>query len=138
MCTRRVMAVRQPLNALHLKRVFGIKLAAMKKQRRRIVSVVAALDLTDKNNVVALFDTASVKAFKGGRRTIEQQQAARTVGVRHATRALFTFAGKTLYQVLLIYCQNTDGRNANPLKKPPWSWLSATDSTAPAGEATAN
>ena len=88
--------------------MLGIKLAAMKQQWRSIGAVVTALDFTNKNNVVALFVAAAVEAFKGCRRTIEQRQAAGTVGVCDATPALFTLAGKTLCQLLLVCGQNID------------------------------
>jgi hypothetical protein len=91
-----------------LQRMFGVKLAAVIQQRRRPRAMVAALDFTDKNDVVAFFIAATVKAFKSCRRAIEQRQAARAIGVCHVLPAVFTPAGKALCQVLLVGRQNID------------------------------
>ena len=86
-----------------------VKLATMKQQGRRANTVRAALHLTDKNDVITLFVTAAVKAFKRGRSTRQQRCPTSPFDKRDIGKTIHIFAGESFGQRLLVCAQNIDG-----------------------------
>ena len=59
--------------------MLGVEPPAVVQQGRHAAVVLAALDLTDKNHVVAFFVAAAVEAFEHRRRAHDALQARNTV-----------------------------------------------------------
>ena len=89
-----------------LKRVLGVKLAAVVKQRRGVGLVLAMLHFANKNHVVAFNVAAAVKAFKCGRGAAQQRRTRHAIGESNAVPAVNPFAGKPLGQLFLVRRQN--------------------------------
>ncbi len=87
----------------------GIKLTAMVEQGARRLQVVATFYLTDKNNVIAFFMAAAVKALKSGYGTFNQRDSVMTSAPSHARKAVNVFGGKLIGEMYLVSTENIDG-----------------------------
>jgi hypothetical protein len=87
----------------------GVKLTAMVEQRIRRLQVIAALYLTDKNNVIAFFMAAAVKALKNGYGTFNQRDSVVTSAPGHAFKAINVFGGELIGEMRLFCTKNIDG-----------------------------
>ena len=87
----------------------GIKLTAMVEQGTRRLQVVAAFYLTDKNNVIAFFMAAAVKALKSGYGIFNQRDSVMTSAPGHASKAVNVFGGKLIREMRLFCTKNIDG-----------------------------
>ena len=84
----------------------GIKLTAMVEQGTRRLQMVATFYLTDKNNVIAFFMAAAVKALKSGYGTFNQRNSVVTSAPGHARKAINVFGGKLIGEMCLVSTEN--------------------------------
>jgi hypothetical protein len=87
----------------------GIKLTAMVEQGIRRLQVIAAFYLTDKNNVIAFFMAAAVKALKSGYGTFNQRNSVVTSAPGYARKAVSVFGGKLIGEMYLIRTEDVNG-----------------------------
>jgi len=87
----------------------GIKLTAMVEQGTRRLEMAAAFYLTDKNNVIAFFMAAAVKALKSGYGTFNQRDSVMTSAPGHARKAVNVFGGKLIGEMYLIRTEDVNG-----------------------------
>ena len=87
----------------------GIKLTAMVEQGTRRLEMAAAFYLTDKNNVIAFFMAAAVKALKSGYGTFNQRNSVMTRATGHTLKAINVFGGKLIGEMCLFCTKNIDG-----------------------------
>ena len=76
----------------------GVESAAVVEQRVGLVAVAAAFDFADKDDVVAFFVAAAVKAFKRGHGALDQRRAMLAGVPVHAGVAVNVFGGELVGQ----------------------------------------